>query len=88
MTHRNAALVKLFRKQAGLCYLCSGPMTLKTGRNNTATFDHVIPKSRAEWWMGQAFNNKRAACASCNTKKGDTMPWDFASPTPSAVGAG
>jgi len=43
---RRKQIVDLFNQQKGLCYYCEKPMTLDLGHWNTATRDHVIPKSK------------------------------------------
>ena len=68
---RNGTIISLFRLQRGLCYICRGPMTLERGNPNTATKDHIIPKSRLHIYSDQKKNNIKAACAECNRKKAD-----------------
>lgn len=68
--HRKQQMVDLFNEQGGRCYYCGCEMTLRLGKKNTATRDHVIPKSKGgptELW------NLVAACQQDNAAKGD-MP--------------
>ena len=66
-THRKGRLLRLFRKQKGRCYICGEPMALRTGRDDTATIEHLIPKSRT---VVDYAHKYKAACYSCNQKKG------------------
>lgn len=68
-------LEKLYRKQNGLCYLCGGGMKLAWGFPNSATIEHVTPKSVLNGL--QAENNHKAACFSCNQKKGSRHASDY-----------
>jgi 5-methylcytosine-specific restriction endonuclease McrA len=67
---RKRQIVDLFEKQAGKCAYCHKDMTLSLGRDNTATKDHVIPKSKFR--ISDEFNLV-AACNKCNSLKSD-MP--------------
>ena len=64
---------KLFKRQRGNCYICGIGMSRDQGKPNSATLDHVIPKS-AMRKMGVDFirGNKRLACKKCNEEKGDS----------------
>lgn len=65
---RKRQLVELFEKQAGKCAYCHDDMTLGLGRSNTATKDHIIPKSKFR--ISDEFNLV-AACNQCNSLKSD-----------------
>jgi len=67
---RKRQLVELFEKQAGKCAYCHDEMTLRLGQPNTATKDHIIPKSKFR--ISDTFNLV-AACNQCNSLKSD-MP--------------
>lgn len=67
---RKRQLVELFEKQAGRCAYCHKDMTLKLGWDDTATKDHIIPKSKFS--ISDEFNLV-AACNKCNSLKSD-MP--------------
>lgn len=67
---RKTQIIDLFEKQAGRCAYCHKTMTLSLGRHNTATKDHIIPKSKFR--ISDEFNLV-AACNQCNTMKSD-MP--------------
>ncbi len=70
MSHRKAKLRELFEEQSGKCAYCQTNMTLTLGRPNTATKEHVIPKSKFK--ISDTFNLV-AACSTCNSLKSD-MP--------------
>ena len=65
---RNKKLVSYFNEQSGACAYCHEDMTLKLGEPNTATIDHVIPRSQGG--KKQEFNEV-AACSECNRLKSD-----------------
>ena len=77
---RKTETVKLFRKQKGRCHICGGQMTLKRERANTATRDHVIPRSRLPFGYAEKKGNKKAACFQCNNEKGNRMPGETVVP--------
>lgn len=56
-------ITKLFALQAGICPYCAEPMTLEKGKPNSATREHIIPKSQGGKMLV-------AACANCNHEKG------------------
>lgn len=61
---------KLFNRQRGKCCLCSKPMTLQQGRDDSATLEHLIPKSLGgELEKG----NVKVAHRKCNIERGNTM---------------
>lgn len=59
------------------CQYCGCDVTLRSGQANTATIDHVKPRSRfprpgdAHTW-----ENVTTACASCNRRKADKLPME------------
>ena len=65
---RKGPIVDLFNEQCGLCCYCSGKMTLKLGRHNTATVEHILPRSHG----GKDNFNRSAACLDCNQERGNT----------------
>lgn len=65
---RKGPIVDLFNEQCGLCCYCSGKMTLKLGRHNTATVEHILPRSHG----GKDHFNRSAACLDCNQERGNT----------------
>lgn len=73
MSRPNTLFNKLFSRQKGNCYICGCGMSRVTGKPNSATLDHIIPKS-AMRKMGIELipNNKKLACKRCNEKKGDS----------------
>ena len=71
---RKKTLIDLFEKQSGLCAYCHKEMTLRLGRDNTATKDHIIPKSKFR--ISDEFNLV-AACNQCNSLKSDKPLADF-----------
>ena len=72
---RTPAVVRLYHKQRGRCYLCGTQMQLKYGSANSVTIEHVTPKSLLAG--EQAANNHRAACYSCNQAKGSLTASEY-----------
>lgn len=75
---RDKQIVKrvLFARDNYLCQYCSKPLT-----KSTATVDHVKPKSKfiAEGRPpsdANTYENCVSACAKCNNKKGDRLPYE------------
>lgn len=62
--------IKMFDRQRGKCCYCSKPMTLQQGQPDSATLEHVIPKS-----LGGLLErgNVKAAHFKCNVERGNTM---------------
>lgn len=58
-----------YSRQRGLCYWC------KESVGDEYQVDHVIPVSRGG---GDGPDNIVIACAPCNHRKSDKMPWEFA----------
>jgi 5-methylcytosine-specific restriction endonuclease McrA len=54
--------------QSGRCYWCNCQL------GSTYEMDHLIPISKGG---GNSRDNVRAACVTCNRKKGDRLPMDF-----------
>lgn len=75
MGERKGRIVVLFNKQAGVCAYTGEEMTLSLGHRNTATIDHVVPKSI----IGKAFKawNEVAVSSWVNRKKSDMPLSDF-----------
>lgn len=65
---RKGPIVELFNEQCGFCCYCSEKMTLRLGRNKTATVEHILPRS----YGGKDDFNTAAACNDCNQKRGNT----------------
>lgn len=78
MSARPPFITKLFVMQGGKCFIGGCEMTLKSGKPNTATVEHVIPKSRRNEFgkLKKRFNLK-AACYSCNQRKGNKTLAEF-----------
>lgn len=66
---RGGRIVALFNRQVGKCAYTGEDMTLELGHDNTATIDHIVPKSV----IGKAFRdfNEVACCHWVNQLKGD-----------------
>lgn len=64
----SAKLRYLFNMQSGVCPYCGVDMTLEHGHPNTATIEHIIPKSKGG---KQIRGNYMAACLNCNNERGD-----------------
>ena len=65
-----AQRLRLFNRQGGRCAYCFSEMTMELNRDNTATRDHIRPKSRG----GPSSDfNLISSCRRCNSLKGD-MP--------------
>ena len=70
---RKPALRRLFNIQGGLCAYCKTPMDIHTcNKPDSATLDHILPKSKYKSLSRDDFNLV-CACNSCNQKKAD-MP--------------
>jgi 5-methylcytosine-specific restriction endonuclease McrA len=65
---KRVQFIEMFVRQNGICIYCEERMVLQIGLNNSATIDHLTPKSRggsnAQW-------NLALACYLCNQDKGD-----------------
>ena len=53
--------------QGGRCKHCRLPMTVVRGRENSITFDHIIPKSKGGKLV---WSNVQGLCYRCNQDKG------------------
>lgn len=73
-SNRDFNLVKYFNEQRGVCYICREDMTLELGKPNTATIEHLQPRSK-----GGAVKqfNELAACSECNNLKSNRLPAEF-----------
>jgi 5-methylcytosine-specific restriction endonuclease McrA len=58
----------MFNQQSGVCPYCGEEMTLDLGENNTATIEHIIPRSKGG---PSAEFNYMAVCSSCNFERGN-----------------
>lgn len=56
------------------CFYCKGPIAARTGRANSATRDHVVPRSRGG---GNGRDNIVVACWRCNQVKGNMTGDEF-----------
>lgn len=61
---------ELFFRQNKKCYLCGAEMTMKTGKQNTCTVDHVVPQCRG----GKEI---KGACWYCNNRKGNLSAEEY-----------
>lgn len=62
--------IQRFDHQRGKCCYCGMPMTLKQGQPDSATLEHIIPKSLGgELERG----NVKVAHFKCNVERGNTM---------------
>lgn len=68
MIKRKGVLTKLFNQQSGACPYCGEDMVLELGQSNTATIEHIIPKSKGG---PNAEFNYMAVCSSCNNERGN-----------------
>lgn len=66
--NRKARIKAYYKAQHGECAYCGQRMTLKLDMPNSATIDHIIPRSKGG--RSNKFN-EIAACATCNRIKGD-----------------
>lgn len=62
---------RLFRLAKGKCPTCGCQMTRSPDRDNSATLDHILPKSKGG---PTKKSNLEILCAACNRKKGDAVP--------------
>jgi 5-methylcytosine-specific restriction endonuclease McrA len=62
------------------CFYCKGALAAREGCSNSATRDHVVPRSRG----GGGGENVVVACWRCNQVKGDMTAEEFRAmyPTP------
>lgn len=75
---RKGAIIKLFHKQRGKCFLCGRQMRLRYGEPDSATIEHVLPKARQPWLNSQMPRyNLVAACCECNNRKGDDTLFEY-----------
>lgn len=78
MPTRPPFITKLFAKQGGRCWISGCQMTMEPGKPNTATVEHIIPKSRRkEFPKVKKRDNLRAACHECNNRKGSRTLAEF-----------
>lgn len=65
------------------CAYCGTTMNRRSKRPNSATSDHIVPKSKMWIHEGFAFSlrwrnlNLVRVCALCNSRKSDMWPTDF-----------
>ena len=74
---RSWFLTALFDDQKHLCYLCGRQMTLTRNQTNTATIDHVQPRSTLPKEEANKRSNQKAACLSCNEEKGNLSAAEY-----------
>lgn len=72
MPKRETLLLKLWSRQKGNCHLCGQGMSRQKNKENSVTFDHIIPKS-IQKQMGLTYiaNNTKLACFRCNILRGN-----------------
>lgn len=61
----------LFYRDHCKCVYCGDDLTLRSGRSNTITVDHYIPRGAGG---SNSWDNVVASCARCNERKGDSLP--------------
>lgn len=66
---------KLAARAGFVCFWCNQPTRLEMGYQNSATVEHLIPKSRGG---SDSMSNLRSACYRCNTARGNTCSQEFA----------
>ena len=62
--------MKLWNKGKVYCAYCGIKLTIKGGKHNTITHDHIIPRS-VQKGLGSA--NHAASCRLCNSKKASKL---------------
>ena len=65
---------RLFNEQFGYCAYCFNKMTMKVGKKNTCTRDHVIPRSAGG---SNSSDNLVGVCSDCNNDKADMSLTQF-----------
>ena len=68
MSERSQRITNLFNIQSGSCAYCWSGMTLDLKQPNTATLDHIVPKSKGG--LSNVYN-LIAVCYTCNQEKSD-----------------
>ncbi len=69
--HKRSSKVRmLFHRQNGKCSICGRLMTYDLNQPNTATIDHIVPKSLGG---SNGKKNLQAACGDCNNAKGSKI---------------
>jgi 5-methylcytosine-specific restriction endonuclease McrA len=66
MTERKQSLIDLFNEQSGNCAYCHVSMVLELELPNTATIDHVVPRSKGG---KSGRHNELCVCLQCNKEK-------------------
>lgn len=66
---RRKVLTSMFNEQAGICPYCMEEMTLERDQHNSATIEHILPKSRGG---PDVRDNFMAVCMCCNQERGNT----------------
>ena len=52
-------------------------MTLALDKPNTATVEHLVPKSKLPGSLPDKAKNLRATCMACNQGKADKFMWEL-----------
>lgn len=68
---RKKKMNQIIKDARDICYICGEKATM----DNTATIDHVIPKSRNKY--ADVYENMRCCCDRCNTDKGNMKPIEY-----------
>lgn len=61
----------LFYRDHCKCIYCGTDLTLKSGKDNSITREHIIPQSKGG---KDTWENVVSCCKTCNHKKGDSLP--------------
>lgn len=61
----------LYYRDHGICAYCERPLSIKRHREDSLTYDHVIPTAKGGW---HGWDNIVASCGKCNHAKSDALP--------------
>jgi 5-methylcytosine-specific restriction endonuclease McrA len=78
VTHGVWMRTRLAEAQNWRCCWCSRPVSIFRSRRDSATIEHVTPKSEGGT---DAWENLAMSCARCNSSRGSTAADSFVPPT-------